>query len=326
MRIPAHWAEARLVGKVRGRQRVVRRFGWSDDGQAAAAQHANDRAAAAMAELQAGQKVWWRERKAPYGTPDGLPIREEIVAKNGDLVITRNAYGARCLNVADVLFADLDLDFGLHWVQRVLVLTSAATIVAAGFSLGPRGCWVPVIGLLLPLLVISHRTSWFLRFNATYLRSRFARRLMDRVHGLAAREPKVRLAVYETPAGLRVLALHRRFDPRSADADAVFEALGTDTAYRQLCKVQACFRARVSAKPWRIGMGDGIKPRRVWPIPEELRARREQWIGRYEREAARFAACRFLFEVGEGPTDPRAAAVQAIHDELCRARTELPIA
>ena len=34
----------------------------------------------------------------------GLPIREEVLARNGDDVITRNSYGARCLNEPDVLF------------------------------------------------------------------------------------------------------------------------------------------------------------------------------------------------------------------------------
>ncbi|MFT4843826.1 MAG: hypothetical protein ACI8UD_002340 [Planctomycetota bacterium] len=48
------------------------------------------------------------ERKLPYGGL-GLPIREEIVARNGADIITRNGYGARCLNEPDVLFADIDM-------------------------------------------------------------------------------------------------------------------------------------------------------------------------------------------------------------------------
>jgi len=40
MQIPQHWAEARATGKVNGRERVVRRFGWSDESPEHAQQQA----------------------------------------------------------------------------------------------------------------------------------------------------------------------------------------------------------------------------------------------------------------------------------------------
>lgn len=49
-----------------------------------------------------------RERKTPYNGADGVPIREEVVAKNGEAVLTRNSYGALCLNTSEVLFIDVD--------------------------------------------------------------------------------------------------------------------------------------------------------------------------------------------------------------------------
>jgi len=36
-----------------------------------------------------------------------VPIREEIVSRHGDTIITRNSYGARCLNTPNALFADI---------------------------------------------------------------------------------------------------------------------------------------------------------------------------------------------------------------------------
>jgi hypothetical protein len=93
MQIPAHWAEARLVGKVKGQDRVVRRWGWSDVSADDAQQQADQRAAAAMAELQVGRQVPTREKKRAYGGAD-LPIREQVVARSGTDVITRNSYGA----------------------------------------------------------------------------------------------------------------------------------------------------------------------------------------------------------------------------------------
>jgi hypothetical protein len=53
---------------------------------------------------------------------------------------------------------------------------------------------------------------------------------------------------------------------------------------------------------------------------------RQRWIETYERAAQGYAACRFIAEIGEGTADPAALAVQAVHDALCRAREDLPIA
>jgi hypothetical protein len=48
-----------------------------------------------------------REVRSNYGV-EGVPIREQIVQRDGDVIITRNSYGALCLNSPDVLFADID--------------------------------------------------------------------------------------------------------------------------------------------------------------------------------------------------------------------------
>ena len=44
-----------------------------------------------------------REPRMPYNGAAGVPIREEIVGRHGETVITRNSYGARCLNMPNVL-------------------------------------------------------------------------------------------------------------------------------------------------------------------------------------------------------------------------------
>src|SRR5665213_869844 len=41
--------------------------------------------------------------------------------------------------------------------------------------------------------------------------------------------------IYRTRAGLRLLATHDVFDPETAASDGVFDALGADPLYRQLC-------------------------------------------------------------------------------------------
>ena len=65
-------------------------------------------------------------------------------------------------------------------------------------------------------------------------------------------------------------------------------------------------------------------------LPEQrllsVSRRIEEWIERYEAKAQGYAACRFLTELGDGPTDPRCAEIRDTHDAMCRAHTDLPLA
>lgn len=99
MIVPRYWAEARR--KAEGARRVsVRRFGFSDASQEAAQAHAEERARVALEKILAGETLPRRELKRAYAGSDGLPIREEIVETHGDLVMTRNSYGATTRHVA----------------------------------------------------------------------------------------------------------------------------------------------------------------------------------------------------------------------------------
>ena len=138
MLVPAFWAEARLQQWHGKRQITVHRWGWSDSSEADAQTMADARAAQAMADLQAGHTVARRERKQAYNGAQGLPIREEVLARHGSTVITRNAYGAHCLNTPDVVFADVDFatqaPARLGWV--LFALLALAIVGTARTSLG----------------------------------------------------------------------------------------------------------------------------------------------------------------------------------------------
>lgn len=328
--IPAHWAEVRLEGEIRGRTRVVRRFGWSDTNHEDAHRHAEERAIQALAKLRAGHRVPWRESKLAYGD-EGLPIREEIVARTDLAVVTRNRYGARCLNEPDVWFGDIDhapklsplAEKAFDWLATAVF---AGTLWAAIWCFGklwiPLGCFGLLLAVVLPIGLIIVRGA--LRYTAK-ARAADRIRVFQRIARVAAAHPGMRLAVYETPAGTRLVAMHRCYDPRSAEAQELFVELGCDPAYAQLCRIQACFRMRVSAKPWRIDLPT-IPTRAVWPVPKGRRAERDEWVERYEQRATGFAACRYVKDVGDGPIDSRCAEIQRVHDEMCRARRDLPIA
>jgi len=108
--------------------------------------------------------------------------------------------------------------------------------------------------------------------------------------------------IYRTRAGLRLLATHALFDPEAAASDGVFDALGADPLYRQLCKTQKCYRARLTPKPWRCGVR--TKPER-WPF---LDARAEKhfqkWDAQYQSFAAGWATCELVKKIGNDTVHP----------------------
>lgn len=333
MIVPNFWAEARVQYRRKGKQITIRRFGWSDASQDEAQQNAEVRAAEALARAVSGEPLPRRDRKVPYNGGNGLPIREEVVARFGETVITRNGYGARCLNTPGVLFADIDFPVkaslrmvcGIALVLLAIGAIGVYLLAAAGQGSGTlltAGAIGAVLILMLasPLSNFIHRTRLRAKGGAeTIARANVARFMSTRPHWL--------VHVYRTPAGLRVLATHRLFDPLEAEVAECFQALGTDPVYVAMCLNQHCFRARVSAKPWRIGIEGHLKPRPgVWPVSQERLPERRAWLERYDRAAEGFAACRFIESIGGGVSDPAAREVQQLHDELCQARSALPIA
>lgn len=131
MIVPQFWAEARLQHRAQKKQVTVRRFGWSDLSQEAAQAHADVRVREAFDRILSGEKLPRREHKESYNGAEGLPIREQIVARHGETVITRNSYGALCLNTPNVLFADIDFDDPgpsrrlKRWIRWPLLIAAA---------------------------------------------------------------------------------------------------------------------------------------------------------------------------------------------------------
>jgi hypothetical protein len=323
MIVPDFWAEGRVQQQVRSRQVTVRRFGWSDTSQADAQAAADARAAEAMARVVAGEDVRRRDHKRSYNGAEGLPIREEVLERHGNAVITRNVYGARCINVPDVLFADIDFETARPALPSVLRVV--AVVVAAAIG-GYVAAW---IGAAIGAVAAFAIASMFVRSTAAAGGKEAAAEIAARarIDRFVAAHPDWNLALYRTPAGFRLLALHRRFDPNEAAVKACFTALGVDRIYARMCENQHCFRARLSAKPWRIGMTGHLKPRPgIWPIRAEELPRRIEWVAEYERRAAAYAACRFVAQLGKGRIDHDADRIRVLHDRMSRATEDLPLA
>ena len=342
--VPHYWSEARLQKREGGKRLTLRRWGWSDASPTDAQAHAEQRVEAAM--VKALEYGWpnapvplaRRERKQPYNGADGVPIREEIIEERGEDVVTRNGYGARCLNVTDVMFVDVDtadllrsawwwkvlaavlgLLLGLAWWQHDMSVCDAASrvVCAKPFHWVFWGiAWRA--GVMFGLLRVLGALAQQKVFQKTGGAVKHARRQAQAAGG--------RWAVYQTPAGARLLALHALFDPRADTTQALMEHMGADPLYRQMCRHQGCFRARVSAKPWRMaGMERMRGP--VWPVDDpQKQDRRQTWVAAYEDAQEGYAACRYVGTEGSAPLNDRAADLQSWHDELSQARSLKPLA
>lgn len=324
MLVPTFWAEGRVRQRAGDKPRTIRRFGWSDTSQEDAQRHADERAAEAMARAQAGERIEPRDRKTPYGE-EGLPIREEILARHGDSIVTRNAYGAHCLNTPSALFIDVDTpDSTLP--PKVSGGIYLAVIVGLQLAVWGRG-----FGWHAGALVVSLFLAVFVQTVIDRLNRRFDRTpellTRQRVDAFIAAHADWRIRLYETPAGFRLLVTHRPFDPADPLAQAAMTAAGADRLYQRMSLAQRCFRARVTGKPWRMGIAHHMKPRPgTWPINPARRADRKTWTDAYDERSRDYAACRFVAESGTAPEHPDVAPVRALHDELSRALTTLPIA
>jgi hypothetical protein len=325
MIIPSYWAEAKLKSKQNSRDITVHRFGWSELSQEHAVQNAEIRVQAAVNAISNGEKIAWREYKVPYNGADGVPIREEVVKRYDDCVLTRNSYGAVCLNVEDVVFADVDFEqmsstVMLKLLSAVFVFISVFFIIKQ-FQNTTASTLIALLAMVLLMWPLAH----FISILREKLLGNAEQRSRRRVDNFVKNNPEWLLRLYRTPAGFRVMVMHSKFHARDTQVKYLFQALNTDPVYVRMCERQACFRARVSPKPWRIGMSKHIGPG-VWPVKVDYLSRRTAWIGEYDSMAQCYAACKFIAELGNGQSDSAIDAVRRLHDEWCRAESNNPIA
>lgn len=335
MFIPRYWSEAAHCERYPDRRQVtVRRFGWSSTSQEDADVHARRRVEEALAVLRDGgpealRGFTRRERKVAYSGADGLPIREEIIHElpEADVVVTRNSYGALCLNTTSAMFVDIDRLESRVGISGCL---GAALGAIAGAIVGPtlldRG-WM--ISALLGAVVLTAVTRTLARFlERRDLRHRdLLAWATQRTRAWCEHHPDWRVVAYETPAGVRLLPVHAPFDAGDESTFEFMTFVSADPLYQRMCRLQKCFRARVSPKPWRAGMRERFRAGGTWPVQDPIKlAMRRDWVEAYERRAGDFASCRFADTVGDGRPDAGVEAVRRIHDDMCQAEARLDLA
>lgn len=364
MWVAKYWAEARLEHQVSARKQknnrmVIRRLGWSNESQEAAQALADERAQQALNSVLSGVAQWdsidhIEVRGEGYNGADGLPIREEVVELHGDSAITRNSYGALCLNTPDVMFIDVDeglkpFNFSNWRLIRWVWLALAAGFLGltfyeqvngygeAALACCQRSCpslWESMLRALLPALGGGFALSMLALGLLTGLANFIYNQLkppIKRIALLAASHPDWVFNVYRTTAGYRLLVLHQTFDPTDERIYQALEKLGADQRYLRMCKLQKCFRARLTPKPWRIGIGGRIPlGRRHWRHEYAGDSARLDWLREYEQAAAGYAVCHLVKRYGSSHQDflfaPQIKAVLALHDKMCKVRKQKPLA
>jgi hypothetical protein len=223
----------------------------------------------------------------------GRPFREQILREiknaNDEIigVVTRNSYGCLVLNTPRVMFVDVDLpEPKAHSVGLFKKLFGKPETTQPQNNLQDAA--------------VAKAEAWA-RSNANWS-----------------------WRIYRTRAGLRLLATHALFDPETAVSNGVFEALGADPLYRQLCKSQKCFRARLTPKPWRCGVRR--KPER-WPwLDKKSEAKFQKWQVQYQSESESWATCELIRVVGDTRIQSDVQQIVTIHDEATRAGSKLNLA
>jgi hypothetical protein len=289
VRIPRFWSVVEGSDTGPHGERLFRRvWGWSMSSAADALAVAHEELRSALANVRSGTRSGGYYPRKPLREPI---VDETVVDGEQVLVVTRNRYGAEILNTDRLLIADVDipeLDGRTTdgWLRRMFRRSKAE-----GDPLAEPAPVVERLGKL---------ENW------------------------AGANPSLGVIVYRTASGLRVFVTGVAEPATSAYGEHILTELEADPIYRELCRANGTFRARLTPKPWRL---PGLKaPRERWPFADGSAERRfQRWLAAYEAAARDYAVCRRLTAYGLVTSALESQIIQ-LHDDRTRVPTLLPLA
>jgi hypothetical protein len=125
--------------------------------------------------------------------------------------------------------------------------------------------------------------------------------------------PELAMRVYETYAGLRFLITHKTYRADDLEVKKMFTELGVDSLYARLCQQQSCFRARLTPKPWRIGMS---RPASRYPRDELEQQDFCHWLHRYILKSNPCVTVKLLKMLGQTSVHSDVQRVIDVHDKI----------
>ncbi|CAM3635344.1 hypothetical protein GCM10016272_24880 [Psychrobacter glaciei] len=292
------------------------------------------------------------------------------------LIVTRNSYGAKVANVDNIAIIDVDNKDLLGHLYPEHYSPNGFMPAIPTYQSKPSSklkVWVFILVFILIASVIAWLgLSWLwllaVMFGVTaYLWQQASQRdkahaqkytddiasllpyMMDVIKKRVVNHPTERFRLYQTPAGFRIIATHDTISPSDELVAEWFEYFHADANYVRLCQAQQCFRARLTAKPWRMGevennkLAKDIPAKNFWfgsdntdvensieQRQDELKARK-QWIVYYDRFAQGYRACRYIesFAGKEASHQLESVAIKAFvewHDRACRVDKDIEVA
>ena len=292
------------------------------------------------------------------------------------LIVTRNSYGAQVANVDNIAIIDVDNgdllrqkypdDYNHHgfmpaflinqsnpttkikvWAFVVVFIIIASVIAWLGLS------WLWLLAVMIGATVyLWQQASAKDKARAQKYADDAASLLpymTDLIKNRITNHPNESFRLYQTPAGFRIIATHDVVLPSDRLVAEWFAYFHADTNYVRLCQVQQCFRARLTAKPWRLSEVENNKLAKDIPAKDfwfgsdntdvdnsieqrqdELKARK-QWIVDYDRFTQGYRACHYVesFARREASHQLQSVAIKALvdwHDRACRVDKALPMA
>ena len=395
--------DAKIASSSTLKQATIKRYGWSDISEADALIHAKARVDEAHKRWLEGADIVRRERVEQYNQSNAIPIREAIISNSvfsnhkstTQVIVTRNSYGAQVANVDNIAIIDIDNDDLLQ--QRYPDDYYAQSLMGASLSDNnkpssmKRQVWSFVILFIIIASVIAWQSlSWLWLIGVMLLGTAFlwwqaskneqahyqANQqkyethlaelqpfLTSLIEKRVIRHPDEQFRLYQTPAGFRLIAVHDLVVPSDDVVAEWFEYFCADINYARLCTAQQCFRARLTAKPWRMNeikegkLDKQIPANDFWFIDtdiddasfdERLDAMDEEqydafekqqaelkmrqlWIDSYDKFAKNYRACRYVKSFG-AQQDNNRSVLKAInefidwHDGACQVNRDLPMA
>lgn len=296
------------------------------------------------------------------------------------LIVTRNTYGAQVANVNNIAIIDVDHDDLLHKKFPDSYDKQGFMGVSIIDKSQPSPMKVKVWSFVLIFILIASSIAWFglswfwllvIMVGVTaYLWQQASKRdkarakkyaddlasllpfITDLIKKRVANYPKESFRLYETPAGFRIIATHDTIAPSDNLVAAWFEYFHADTSYVRLCQAQQCFRARLTAKPWRMSqvenneLAKDIPAKDFWFAEdnsvektstqqrqdlESGKESRKQWITYYDQYAKHYRACRYIetfsgFDAGHQLEHQVIRTFIDWHDRTCQVNKELQLA
>ena len=220
--------------------------------------------------------------------------------QHSDAAITRHALALRDLSTAPG-----DSEYCASMLEPVLLQPCEGNIVTrnrygAVVLNSVTHCFVDVD---------SFKDSWLKRLFGLSKSPEIL--LLNKVATLCAEDETLSARVYRTAHGWRVLLRGQGIAPGSERMLQLFRELQADPLYVSLCHKQQCWRARLSPKPFGLGLSR-------FPFltsSEQAQEQMSDWVQQYEARTATFAVCRLLETFGPRWDD----AVVQLHDEATKA-------